>query len=269
MDHRVNRKDFALLGQDPYTFAVLDRILRGDCDLVRTDHKAVILCHSAPPYPVWLWTPDGAADADKETAWLLAEENRPLSAGYRYNLKYELAEYFIEKANAQGLKAAIVTRLFAYDCPSPRRPDGAVEGRLYRCGEQDLEEAVRMISAFHTEIGENPPEREHCVNIARSHIESDTFFFWKNAEGCAVACCSYRENNGLASLGSVYTLPAHRRRHYAQHLVYQVTSLVRDKGLMPMLYTDADYPASNACYEKVGYILRGKLCTVRAQEKED
>ena len=29
-----------------------------------------------------------------------------------------------------------------------------------------------------------------------------------------------------------------------------------------MLYTDADYAASNACYEKIGYILRGKLCTV-------
>ena len=28
------------------------------------------------------------------------------------------------------------------------------------------------------------------------------------------------------------------------------------------MYTDADYQASNACYEKIGYILRGKLCTV-------
>ena len=29
-----------------------------------------------------------------------------------------------------------------------------------------------------------------------------------------------------------------------------------------MLYTDADYKASNACYEKIGFILRGKLCTI-------
>jgi len=29
-----------------------------------------------------------------------------------------------------------------------------------------------------------------------------------------------------------------------------------------MLYTDADYVASNKCYEKIGYILRGKLCTI-------
>ena len=25
---------------------------------------------------------------------------------------------------------------------------------------------------------------------------------------------------------------------------------------------DADYAASNACYEKIGYVLRGSLCTV-------
>ena len=29
-----------------------------------------------------------------------------------------------------------------------------------------------------------------------------------------------------------------------------------------MLYTDAGYAASNACYERIGYVLRGRLCTV-------
>jgi predicted GNAT family acetyltransferase len=33
-------------------------------------------------------------------------------------------------------------------------------------------------------------------------------------------------------------------------------------GYIPMLYTDADYKASNNCYENIGYILRGKICTI-------
>lgn len=33
MDTTINFKDFELLAQDKYTFAVLDRILRGKCDL--------------------------------------------------------------------------------------------------------------------------------------------------------------------------------------------------------------------------------------------
>ena len=38
MDPFVNEKDYALLAQDRYTFAVLDRILRGQCDLIRANH---------------------------------------------------------------------------------------------------------------------------------------------------------------------------------------------------------------------------------------
>ena len=33
-----------------------------------------------------------------------------------------------------------------------------------------------------------------------------------------------------------------------------------------MLYTNANYPASNACYQKIGYVLRGKLCTLSLLE---
>ncbi len=78
MDSFVNEKDFTLLVQDQYTFAVLDRILREDCDLIRTDHENLILCHSAARFPVWIWTPDVFPDAVKEKAWDLAAEFRPL-----------------------------------------------------------------------------------------------------------------------------------------------------------------------------------------------
>ena len=60
----------------------------------------------------------------------------------------------------------------------------------------------------------------------------------------------------------MYTRGEYRRRHYAENLVYQVSKMAKDAGYMPMLYTDADYAASNACYEKIGYVLRGKLCTI-------
>ena len=60
MDTFVNEKDFELLSGDRYTFAVLDRILREKCDLVLSDHRDLILCHSEASRPVWIWTPDGA-----------------------------------------------------------------------------------------------------------------------------------------------------------------------------------------------------------------
>ena len=262
MDSFVNEKDFELLAQDKYTFAVLDRILREDCDLIRTDHETLILCHSAARFPVWIWTPDGCPDAVKENAWNLAAGCRPLSDGFRFNIKYELADYFIRKAEQNGQKAGIHMQLFAYDCPSPVAPDRPADGCLYRCTSEDTEEAADLIALFYKEIGEKPPAREYCLEKAREHIGENAFFFWKDAAGRTVSCCSFRINQGLASLASVFTLPERRRNHYAQHLVYEVTKLVTEMGYMPMLYTDADYRASNACYEKIGYVLRGKLCTI-------
>ena len=50
--------------------------------------------------------------------------------------------------------------------------------------------------------------------------------------------------------------------HFAEHLVYQVTMMAKEEGYTPMLYTNADYTASNSCYEKIGYVLQGKLCTI-------
>ena len=70
-------------------------------------------------------------------------------------------------------------------------------------------------------------------------------------------------NGNLASINLVYTKEEYRRKKYAANLVYEVTKIALDNGYIPMLYTNADYKASNACYEKIGYELKGKLCTIK------
>ena len=262
MDNKPSEKDFALLAGDRYTFAVLDRILRRECEWILTDHESLILCRSEAPYPVWIWTPDGCGEAVKERAWRLAAARRPAAGEYRINLKYELAEYVLTRAARAQCRAETVMGLYAYDCPAPVQPAYPADGDVHCCTEQDTEEAAAILPLFYTEIGEAPPPRERCLEKARDYIAARTFFFWRNGAGETVACCSYKANQGLACLGSVFTLPAYRRKHYAQHLVYRVTKKALENGLTPMLYTDAGYPASNACYEKIGYVLRGRLCTL-------
>lgn len=262
MDAFVNERDFELLAQDRYTFAVLDRILRGDCELVRSDHQGMILCHSEASYPVWVWTRENCTEAELEKAWELTASCRPIEAGFRYNVRHELAEYFIRRAHQAGKNLGISMQLFAYDCPEPKAPVHAADGKMHCCTPDDLREAAALHAGFYTEIGETVPPLERRIEKTQAYIDDHAFFFWKNAAGKTVACCSYRVNQGLASIGSVYTLPGERRKHYAQNLVYQVTKLLRDAGYMPMLYTDAGYEASNACYESIGYTLRGRLCTI-------
>lgn len=264
LDRHADDRDFKLLENDRYTFAVLSRILPGPCSVTLTDHERFILCHSTAPYPVWLWTPDDLSEAEKQHAWEVANDACPLAEGYSYNLKYDLADYFITKAREQGDSLRITTNMFAYDCPAPITPARPAEGHLYRCTEKDTEAAAGMILAFHESVGDTRFDLATCRQIAANHIAGH-FYFWKNAEGETVACCSFHPNGDLGSVGSVYTVPAHRRKHYAQQMVYEVTRIVADSGLTPMLYTDADYTASNACYEKIGYVLRGKLCTIKVK----
>ena len=208
MDSFVNERDFALLAQDRYTFSVLDRILREPCELIRTNHRDLILCHSEKPYPVWIWTPDGCPDQVKEDAWELAARLRPFSSGYRFNLKHELADYFVKRAGHENMNIGISMQLFSYDCPAPVPPDCPADGAPHRCTPEDLETAVSLMAAFYPEIGEDPPEKTRIAEKALAYISRHALFFWKNDRGTAVSCCSFRANQGLACLGSVFTLPA-------------------------------------------------------------
>ncbi len=264
MDRQTDQRDLKLLEQDKYTFAVLSRILNGSCRLILTDHERLIICHSSHPYPVWIWTPDNLSSEEKKRAWDAVAEACPMADGYRYNLKYDLAKFFLDKAKEQGISASILTNMFAYDCPCPIAPASAADGHLHQCTPNDLEEAAEIIKRFHEEIAIDQ-DSDSYLDKAGKMIKSSRLFFWKDGSGRTVSCCSYVPNGDLASVSSVYTFPACRRKHYAENLVYQVTKIVESTGAMPMLYTDADYAASNACYEKIGYVLKGKLCTIGRQ----
>ncbi len=265
MDTQIDERALKLLESDKYTFAVLSRILKGTCRLTMTDHSRLIICHSAHPYPVWIWVPDDTSLEEKERAWDTVMQACPITDGYRYILKYELADFFIFKAKEQGMNMEITTNMFAYDCPNPLAPEKEAVGHIHLWTWDDLEEAAELIKMFHEETGVGRSDDNGYLNMAKNHIEGSHLFFWKDNFNQTVACCSYAPSGDLATVGSVYTFPAYRRKHYAQNLVYQVTKMVEGTGAMPMLYTDADYMASNACYEKIGYVLRGKLCTIEAK----
>lgn len=261
MDRQTNGRDLKLLQRDRYTFAVLSRILNGPCRLILTDHERLIICHSADPFPVWIWTADDLSAEEKERAWRAVAQTCPMTDGYRYNLKYDLAEFFLSKAKKQGIHAEIITNMLAYDCPNPVAPNTVAGGHVHRCTWEDREEAAAIYQMFHEELDFDRQDGEY-LKKAEEKIAGNRLFFWKDSSGRTVSGCSCTPIGELTSIGGVYTIPAYRRNHYAENLVYQVTRMIKEAGAMPMLYTDADYAASNACYQKIGYVLRGKLCTV-------
>ena len=258
----IDERDYKLLEADRYTFFVLKRIMGGECNLLLSDHERLILCFTGHPFPVWIWTSDDAAEEEMEKAYQLAKENKLLTGEYHFNIKYSLAEYFIRRVAEEGLELKIITNMFAYDCLEPVRPDTESDGGIHCCEMKDLEELVDFMDRFHKELSIDQKDISGYREDAEEFIRSGNMYLWKDEQGHNVASCKYAPDGDMASINLVFTRPEFRRRHYAENLVYQVTMKAKEAGYVPMLYTDADYVASNACYEKIGYVLRGKLCTI-------
>lgn len=262
MDHFVDERDYKLLESDKYTFFVLRRIMDGPCKLLLSDHERLIICFSTEPFPTWIWTADDATEEEMEKAYQLVVENNLMDKQHNFNIKYELSDYFIKRALKDGIHLSLTTNLFAYDCPNPIKPDKMAEGEVCKCEMKDMEELADFIEMFHDETRVDQMDRKGCLEHAEFKIKEGKTYFWKDNQGNHVATCAYALKGDLASIGMVFTRPEHRRKHFAENLVYQVTKMAEAEGCLPMLYTDADYAASNACYEKIGYILQGKLCTI-------
>ena len=267
MDSFADERDYRLLENDKYTFFVLGRIMGGKCRFLLTDHERMIICHSDNPYPVWIWTPDDATENEKEFIYKVINEEFSRGKGYTFNIKYDLAEFFINKAKPEGMDYFIKMNMFAYDCPEPVKPDSTVDGKIHECTMDDVDEIVKIYNLFSKETGIDKQSVEDYRDKAEYSVKNKNLFFWENDAGRHVASCAYRPNGKLASLGLVFTIMKYRRKHYAENLVYLVTKKAQDEGYMPMLYTNADYVASNACYEKIGYKLRGKLCTLSSSKE--
>ena len=261
MDGFADERDFKLLEKDRYTFFVLNRILGGKCELILSDHERLIVCYSCSPFPIWIWTPDGACKSEMERAYLLAQKHSFLDGKHSFILKYDLARYFIERAAADNIKLSIVKNMCAYNCRKLLKPSVIADGAIHRCGKEDTDELTDFLELFHNETEVDRSESGYR-SLAEEHIATGNMYFWKDGQGNNVACCKFMPNGDTASINLVFTRPEFRRKHYAENLVYQVTKIAMDAGYVPMLYTDADYTASNACYQKLGYTLKGKLCTI-------
>jgi len=257
--------DSTLLCGDEYTFSVLSRIISGKCVLTVTDGERFIVCHSAPPYPVWVWTPNDATAEEMEAVYQVLREDFDLEKN-DFNMKHALADFLIKRAEEDNISLSVTMNMLAYSCEQTVAPKRRPSGKMRAAEEGDLETATDLLAAFHRELNMEPSDRESCRQKARELIAAKRLFLWVDG-GEAVACCSYREADGKGSVGTVYTKAECRRRGYAAELVCEVTEMILGMGKTPVLYTDGDYAASNAAYASIGYQIRGSLCTLSVNKQ--
>ena len=246
-------RDLPLLERDLCTFSMLHKILPQPCEKTVTDHERVILCHSAAPYPVWVWLPQDADEAELARAYALMRGEFP---GCTFNVGRALGEY----AAAQGMQVSM--RMNAYACGALRPLNRRVTERFCVASADDVPLSAAWMERFRVECGLEGMYAESGRAEAERIIGIRRLFLWRDETGRPRAMCGVRQDGLSATLTHVYTEEGSRRQGYAASLVWGVTQALLAQRMQPMLYADADYPASNACYRSVGYEKQGEIWTV-------
>ena len=238
-------------------FSVLYNILGGDCNDIFTDNEEIIICYSEAPYPVWVWCGDGRSMKNLFAIGECIKNNFPLSE-YNVILDTGIISRLSETDN-YFTDYKVKTELFAYRLDNIIPPSQIADGgmQLAEMGDLDTLAPMWQASAFEMEGYEFPIAQ--CREEVGYMIWDDRLYIWRDENGEIVAMANKGCVGEFGKVAAVYTEPKHRRKGYAINLVAGVTKLIMDEGLVPVLYTDGGYSASNECYKKIGYRQVGRL----------
>ena len=252
-----------LLKNDRYAFSVLGNILRGvfgPVTKIVTDHARLILVYTCPPFPGWIWLPEDASESEMERAWALIRRELPPEAGYRVNMRPALAAYILSRPEHAELRVDM--KIDAYACETLIMPGKTAPGDCYAVGMEALGLAADWLYAMKQESGLDPMPHEACEEEIRGFIGHKRLFIWKTPDGEPVSMCAVTDSGDMGYIGHVYTPPEHRRQGIAISLVYHVTRAMLAQGMKPALCVVSTNRAAAACYEQLGYRVRGSFCTL-------
>ncbi len=262
LQHYMNtdKEELRSLVEGDVSFSVLYDILGGECEHIFTDGEEIIICHSNPPYPVWVWCGAKRKVINIDTVAKYIKEYFPPEK-YDIVIDAELM-LFLSETDKYFKPCKIKTVLYSYILDETNAIDKVCDGRMEMAEYGDLETLAHIRKAMAFEMEGFDFTLDKCREDVEGMIEDDRLFIWRNDDGEIVASANKGEVGKFGKVSGVYTLPQHRRRGYAINLVRGVTQLILDEGLIPALYTDGEYSASNECYKKIGYRQAGILVII-------
>jgi len=125
----------------------------------------------------------------------------------------------------------------------------------------ELDVLARWFAEFRRETGvaRTPSEPDPC-GVLRHAARGEVFTLWTN-DGQLVAVAGHSPvRRGRARIAPVYTPPGHRRRGFGSAATAAaVHSAWRAGAVEVTLFTDAEYPAANEVYRRLGFEVVGEF----------
>ena len=229
------------------SFYILEMIRNNKTSLCFTDQENYLIGRYKVGLPTWIWTKDTISEEKtKEVIHIIKEnyleETSPFTCKkefYKSLLKYFQTTDYFEMGYLVCKKLKDIDLSLGFmDYPST----------------EDKKVLIEYWTDFNKTIH---PEKEISKKEIEEEIEKwykeKTFYVWRNNNGKIVSMASFRLEGKMAKISHVYTPLKERRKGYCASLIYSITKMLLEKKYQPMLYTDMNYVASNAAYQKVGY----------------
>ncbi len=136
-------------------------------------------------------------------------------------------------------------------------PSG-VEGALSSCHHDEFATAYEFILGFLRDCfpGEaKSKQSEEAKKLAELRVENKSLYFWRLANGKAVAMgAEARESPHGSTISYIYTPSSERGKGYGAAVTAAISQLMLDRGKsLCNLFTNLANPTSNSIYQKVGY----------------
>ena len=272
----VNNKIFESeeFQKDKYLFNILMKKVNAPTARIMSDENNYIITNESMDTAPWIWTKD---NFDKSILIEIKEliKKYLVKDQMTFTCKKELYELLLHD-NFELIHSQTPFELGFMKCEKlidPKQNDGVLD--RVKIEEKDI--IAKFMSTFEKSMDDSvtnfsqKKEDEiiaRCLEKAEEEINNDKFYVLRNHDGKIVSMAHYilGENN-TAKIGLVYTPDEERGKGYAAKLVHDLTKMVLDKGYIPILYTDQNYPSSNKAYANVGYVNCGTLVSFMVSRK--
>lgn len=252
--------------KDRNQFHIIELNLFSPDLLLYSDEENYLICRGQVGRPVWVWTVDGINENKmNEVTELITEQY--LIAGTKCKMTAKREFYaFLKKINYPYLNDDYF-EMGALECHQVKQPRKC-DGYSKKAVTHDTEILTKY---WYDDNQEMNPSASITLQQAgeemKAMLATDNLWVWKNSQDKIVCMAYYTIVGNQVRLSHVYTPEKERRKGYAANLIQNVTKMLLEMNLEPLLYTDYHYIASNRAYKNAGYVETGVLmnfsCSIR------
>ncbi len=223
-----------------------------------TDGISYILAQSADTVPLWMWLSDTITAQGKAFVTSQLAERMAARDVLRVNTAPKWEGLLQDAAEQAAMAMMIHVRMYAYACEAVRPLP--IKGTLLSAAPIYREDVARLHRQHVEDALHTPMTDEAAYAAADAIIEEGKSYLWEDAGICSIVKITNPDSDApYVRIGAVATDRTRRGNGYIGMLLSTVNRMFLQKGRIPMLYADADYPSSNRAYQKIGFQQKGQI----------